>query len=299
MNNAIKTEIEVINTKIGVKRVGNVDYLSITDLARYANGDDPSGVIRNWMSNKNSFEFYGFWEELNNPNFNSVEFHGIKSTEAPYNRFTMTPARWKKDFNAIGIIPSSGRYSDGTYAHPDIAFEFASWLNPEFKVYLIKEFERLRSNEAYQNKIEWHANRALAKANYTIHTDAIKNNLIPTLSESQKKYAYANEADVLNVALFGMTAKEWRDKNPELAKKGNIRDSADLLQLIILNNLENLNAEFIKEGLPQAERLERLNAAARGQINVLAGNRSVANLKLQESKVNSVELHRINQKFLQ
>ncbi|MBR2830813.1 KilA-N domain-containing protein [Candidatus Saccharibacteria bacterium] len=285
MNNIIETEIEVIDTRVGIKRIQNVDYISLTDLARHANGDDPSGVIRNWMSNKNSFEFYGFWEELNNPDFNSVEFHGIKTTEAPYNRFTMTPSRWKKEFNAIGIIPSSGKYSSGTYAHPDIAFEFASWLNPEFKVYLIREFERLRRNEAYNNQIEWHANRALAKANYTIHTDAIKNKLIPTLSDGQIKYIYANEADVLNMALFGMTAKEWREKNPERAKGENIRDSANLLQLIILNNLENLNAEFIKEGIPQSERLERLNAAARDQVRILTKNRSIAELTSKSKQI--------------
>ncbi len=303
MKELIQTEIEVIDTRIRVKRVGDIDFLSLTDLAKYANPEDPSGVIRNWMSNKNSFEFYGFWEELNNPTFNSVEFHGIKTTEAPYNRFTMTPARWRRDFNAIGIIPSSGKYSSGTFAHPDIAFEFASWLNPEFKVYLIREFERLKFNEAYQNKIEWHANRALAKANYTIHTDAIKTNIIPNLSEAQKKFAYANEADVLNVALFGMTAKEWRDNHPDLAKKENIRDSADLLQLIILNNLENLNAAFIKEGFSQSERLIKLNAAARDQIRILSKNRSIENLKLQEDKVNNLrvpknypQLHAVNQK---
>ena len=242
----IKTEINVVNNKIGVMRVGNVDYISITDLAKYANANDPSGVIRNWMSNKNSFAFYSLWEELNNENFNSVESRRIKIDEAPYNRFTMTPNRWKKEFNAIGIIPSSGKYSKGTYAHPDIAFEFASWLSPEFKMYLIKEFERLKQNEAYQQNLEWHANRMLAKANYLIHTDAIKNNIIPNLTEKQKNFVYAEEADVLNVALFGMTAKEWRDNNPILAEKGNIRDYTDILHLLILNNLENINAQLIK-----------------------------------------------------
>ncbi len=274
----VKAEITVIGNAVGVMRVGNVDYISITDLAKYANIDDPSGVIRNWMSNKNSFEFYGLWEELNNENFNSVEFHRIKTTEAPYNRFTMTPSRWKRDFNAIGIIPSSGKYSSGTYAHPDIAFEFASWLSPEFKLYLIKEFERLKSNEAYQYKLDWQANRMIAKAGYVVHTDAIKENIIPTLSESQKHYAYAQEADLLNVALFGKTAKEWRKDNPDLAQHGNIRDNANLLQLIILNNLENINAELIKEGLPQSERLVRLNNAARKQLELLSKNRSVAQL---------------------
>ena len=170
----INTEINVINNKVSIMRVGNVDYISITDLAKYANSEDPSGVIRNWMSNKNSFAFCSLWEELNNENFNSVESHRIKIDEVGYNRFTMIPNRWNKKFNAIGIIPGSGKYSKGTFAHPDIAFEFASWLSPEFKMYLIKEFERLKQNESYQDKIEWHANRVLAKANYLIHTDAIK-----------------------------------------------------------------------------------------------------------------------------
>lgn len=157
----ITTKITVKDNEIGVMRVGEVDYISLTDLAKYTNPFDPSGVIRNWMSNKNSFDYYGLWEEINNPNFNSAGFHGIKITEAPYNRFTMTPYRWQKDFGAIGIKPSAGRYSQGTFAHPDIAFEFASWLSPEFKLYLIREFERLKKNERYHEKLEWHANQIL------------------------------------------------------------------------------------------------------------------------------------------
>jgi hypothetical protein len=176
--NSVKTEIDVIDNKVGIMRVNEVDYISLTDLAKYSNPEDPSGVIRNWMSNKNSFDYYGLWEQINNENFNSVEFHIIKTGEATYNRFTMTPKRWKDKFNAIGIIPSSGKYSIGTYAHPDIAFEFASWLSPEFKLYLIKEFERLKINEAYQNKIEWNVRRIISKGNYRIHTDAIKEKLI-------------------------------------------------------------------------------------------------------------------------
>ena len=275
-----KTKIFVNNNTIRIKRINNVDYISITDLARYANLDDPSGVIRNWMSNKNSFSFYSLWEELNNPNFNSVESHGIKINEVPYNRFTMTPNRWKKEFNAIGIIPSSGKYSDGTYAHPDIAFEFASWLSPEFKLYLITEFERLKADEAYRNQIEWHANRVLAKANYLVHTNAIKNYIVPELTESQKRFVYAEEADVLNVALFGMTAKEWRGQNPDLAKDGNIRDYTDLLHLIILNNLENINAELIELGMPQEERLVRLNNSAKKQIELLKNSISIKELEM-------------------
>ena len=275
----VVTQIDVNSNKVGIMRVNNVDYISLTDLANYANPDDPSGVIRNWMSNQNSFAFYSLWEELNNPDFNSVESHGIKNSEVPYNRFTMTPNRWKKDFNAIGIIPSSGRYSKGTYAHPDIAFEFASWLSPEFKLYLITEFQRLKLIESYSNEIEWRANRILAKANYLIHTDAIKNYIVPELSEKQKKFVYAEEADVLNVALFGMTAKEWREKNPEESKEGNIRDYADLLHLIILNNLENINAELIEMGMKQQERLVRLNNSAKKQIELLQHNENIAKLE--------------------
>ena len=282
----IKTEINVVNNKIGVMRVENVDYISITDLAKYAIDNDPSGVIRNWMSNKNSFAFYSLWEELNNENFNSVESRRIKIDEAPYNRFTMTPNRWKKEFNAIGIIPSSGKYSKGTYAHPDIAFEFASWLSPEFKMYLIKEFERLKQNEAYQQNLEWHANRMLAKANYLIHTDAIKNNIIPNLTEKQKNFVYAEEADVLNVALFGMTAKEWRDNNPILAEKGNIRDYTDILHLLILNNLENINAQLIKSKISQKDRLTILNETAKEQIKILKNNKNIKGLESLENNIN-------------
>ena len=204
----ITTQMNVNNKLVRVMRVDNVDYISLTNLAKYQNENDPSGVIRNWMSNKNSFDFYNLWEELHNENFNSVESHRFKIDEVGYNRFTMTPNRWKKEFNAIGIIPSSGKYSIGTFAHPDIAFEFASWLNVEFKLYLITEFERLKQNESYQNKIDWSVRRELAKTNYRIHTDSIKENIIPILTEKQKLYVYANEADILNVALFGMTAKE-------------------------------------------------------------------------------------------
>ncbi len=212
MKSVLTSELKVKDKLVKVMRVGNTDYISLTDLAKYQNPEDPSGVIRNWMSNKDSFAFYSLWEELNNDNFNSVESHRIKVAEVGYNRFTMTPNRWKKDFNAIGIIPSSGKYSLGTFAHPDIAFEFASWLNVEFKLYLITEFERLKKNEAYQSKIEWSVKRELSKTNYVIHTDSIKEFIVPTLTEKQKQFIYANEADVLNVALFGITAKEWHEK---------------------------------------------------------------------------------------
>ena len=282
----IKTEIVVKEQKIGVLRIDNKEFISLTDLARYVNKDDPSGVIRNWMSNKNSFEFYSLWEEINNPNFNSVESHIIKNEEVPYNRFTMTPKRWKEKFNAIGIVPSSGKYSKGTFAHSDIAFEFASWLSPEFKLYLITEFERLKKNESYQNKIDWHANRILAKVSYVVHTDAIKSIIVPTLTDKQKKFVYAEEADVLNVALFGMTAKEWKENNKKIADKGNIRDYTDLLHLVILNNLENINAELIEMKIPQNERLIRLNNIAKKQMELLKDNKSFNNLEYVENKIN-------------
>ena len=282
-NNLIKTEMNVNNKKIGVMRIGNEEYISLTDLARYANPNDPSGVIRNWMSNKNSFEFYSLWEELNNENFNSVESHRIKVEEVGYNRFTMTPNRWKKVFNAMGIIPSSGKYSAGTFAHSDIALEFASWLSPEFKLYVIKEFERLKRNEAYQEKIEWNASRVLSKANYRIHTDAIKNSIIPNLvTDFQKKLIYPTEADLLNVALFGMTAKAWKEKNPNL--KGNQRDYADIRQLLVLCNIENLNAIMINDNIPQSIRIEKLNKVAIQQLKILENDKN-----LEELKTNSIK----------
>ena len=280
----IKTEMKVKDNLVRVMRVGDIDYISLTDLAKYQNEDDPSGVIRNWMSNKNSFDFYNLWEELHNENFNSVESHRIKIDEVGYNRFTMTPNRWKKDFNAIGIIPSSGKYSIGTFAHPDIAFEFASWLNTEFKLYLITEFERLKQNESYQNKINWSVRRELAKTNYRIHTDSIKENIIPNLTEKQKQYVYANEADILNVALFGKTAKEWKDENPNL--DGNMRDYANILQLVILINLENLNAEMINQGIEQSKRLERLNEVAKKQYEILQDSKGIKKIEnLDNSKL--------------
>lgn len=282
----VQTQMNVNNRQVRVMRVDNVDYISLTDLAKYQNENDPSGVIRNWMSNKNSFDFYNLWEELHNENFNSVESHRIKIDEVGYNRFTMTPNRWKKDFNAIGIIPSSGKYSVGTFAHPDIAFEFASWLNVEFKLYLITEFERLKQNESYQNKVEWSVRRELAKTNYRIHTDSIKEKIVPTLTEKQKLFIYANEADILNVALFGMTAKEWKDKNPSL--DGNMRDYANILQLVILSNLENLNSEMIAQGIEQKIRLERLNHIAKKQYSILQDSKGIKRLEDLEKNDNKI-----------
>jgi len=282
----IKTEIIVKETKVGVMRVGNINYISLTDLAKYQNSSDPSFTVKNWLRRITTIDYIGLWEQINNKDFNLVEFDQIK-TEYGKNSFAMSPTQWIKRTNAIGFVSKGGKYSIGTFAHPDIAFEFASWLSPEFKLYLITEFERLKKNEAYKNKIEWHANRILSKANYIIHTDAIKNNIVPNLTDNQKNLIYAEEADVLNVALFGITAKEWRTQNPELADNGNMRDYTDLLHLIILNNLENINATLIKKGISQKERLITLNEMAKTQIEILSRNKSIKELESLEKKVNN------------
>lgn len=263
----IKTEIKVKDNLIGIMRIGNVDYISLTDLAKFKNDKNPANVIIHWLSNKDTALYVGLWEELNNENFNFTEYREIKINEIGTSSYTMSPKQWIQRTNAIGLISKGGKYSIGTYAHPDLAFEFASWLNVEFKLYLIKEFERLKKNESYQNKVEWSIRRELAKTNYRIHTDSIRENIVPTLTENQKQYVYANEADILNVALFGMTSKEWKDKNPNL--DGNMRDYANVLQLVILVNLENLNAELINQGMVQNKRLERLNEIARKQFDIL------------------------------
>lgn len=274
----IKTEIVVKNQSIGVLTVGNNDYISLTDLARYADSEEPRLPIRDWMRNKEVISYLGLWESINNKNFKGGEFALFKN-EAGSNTFKMSPQKWVRNTDAIGIISKSGRYDGGTYAHPDIAFEFASWLSPEFKLYLIQEFQRLKKNESYQNKIDWHANRLLSKVNYIIQTDSIKENIVPTLTEKQKKFVYADEADLLNTALFGMTAKEWKKNNPNL--KGNIRDYADLLHLVILNNLENINAELIGMNLNQSDRLIKLNKIAKKQMELLKNNET---LKYLENK---------------
>ena len=291
----VKTEINVIDNKIGIMRIGDVDYISLTDLARYADAEEPRLPIRDWMRNKEVISYLGLWESMNNKNFKGGEFATFKN-EAGSNKFKMSPQKWIKETNAIGIVSKSGRYDGGTFAHPDIAFEFASWLSPEFKLYLIKEFERLKRNEMYQQKIEWHANRLLSKLNYVVHTDAVKNYIVPTLTEEQKRFVYAEEADVLNVALFGMTAKEWRQENPKLAKKGNIRDYTDLLHLVILNNLENTNAEFIKLGMSQSERLISSNNSARNQMKILKNNKNVEKLEVLQQQVNKGNKYLIESK---
>ena len=283
--NNIKTQMIVKEQTINVLRINDEEYISLTDLARYADEDEPRLPIRDWMRNKEVISFLGLWETIHNENFKGGEFATFKN-EAGSNKFKMSPQKWIKETNAIGMISKSGRYEGGTFAHSDIALEFASWLSPEFKLYVIQEFQRLKKNESYQNKIDWHANRLLSKVNYLVHTDAIKNTIVPTITEKQKKYVYAEEADILNVALFGLTAKEWRTSNPDIADKGNIRDYTDLLHLVILNNLENINAELIKMEIPQRERLIKLNNIAKKQMNLLKTNKSFDNLQYIENKIN-------------
>ena len=250
------------------------DYISLTDIAKVKDSDNPRYIIQNWMRNRNTIEFLGVWESLYNPNFNRVEFDAFRS-QAGLNSFVMTPQKWIEATAAIGIVSKAGRYG-GTYAHKEIAFEFAAWISVEFKLYLVKEFERLKAEE--MRRFGWDIKRNLAKINYRIHTDAIKENLIPPeLSSKQISLVYASEADVLNMALFGMTAQEWRDSHPEL--KGNIRDHANVSQLVCLANLENLNAVFIGEGMPQAERLAKLNSIAISQMQVLTQDHRIEMLE--------------------
>ena len=257
-------KITVKNTSASVIKVDDFDYISITDIAKYKTSE-PDIVIANWMRNRMTIEYLGLWEILYNPNFKPLEFEGFKK-EAGLNAFTLSPKKWIETTNAMGIISRSGRYG-GTFAHKDIAFKFASWVSVEFELYIIKEFQRLKEQE--QAQLGWSAKRELSKINYHIHTDAIKQNLIPEeLSPARVSQVYANEADVLNVAMFGMTAFEWREAHPDL--KGNIRDYATINELICLSNMENLNAVFIQEGVDQQERLLKLNRIAIQQMRVLA-----------------------------
>ncbi len=282
-NKIIKTKIEVKNNLINVIRINNIDYISLTDLARYKNPEEPGEVIIKWMSNKSSFDFYSLWEELFNENFKVAEFRHFKNDSATQS-FTMSPSRWINLTNAIGFISKRGKYDGGTFAHPDIALEFASWIDPAFKLYLIKEFERLKYNENYQNKVEWSIRRLLTKTNYRIHTDSIKENIVPNLTEKQRKLIYADEADVINVALFGMTAKEWRDNNPNL--KGNIRDYTDVLHLVILSNLEVLNANMIDNKIKQVERLVKLNDIAKKELGILMTDKNIIGINTLDNKDN-------------
>ena len=272
----MKSTIHAKGTEISVVSKGKeADYLSLTDIARYKNPEFPADVVKNWLRTRSTIEFIGLWEELNNPDFKLVEFDQFKN-EAGSNAFVLNPQKWVEKTNAIGITSKSGRYG-GTFAHKDIAFEFASWISAEFKLYIIKDYQRLKSDENSNLSLEWNVSRAISKINYKIHTDAIQENLIPQLvAANHKSFTYASEADLLNVAIFGLTAKEWRDANVTI--KGNIRDSATIQQLIVLSNLESMNAELIKIGQGQKERLVTLNKMAIGQMKALVGNAGVKKL---------------------
>lgn len=257
------------------------DYISLTDIAKYKNSEDPRIVISNWMSSYSTIDFLAVWEEINNERFNRMEFHTVRSEKG---RLVMTPKRWIESTNAIGITSKAGRYG-GTYAHTDIAFEFASWISPEFKLYVIKEYQRLKADESNRLSLDWNLRRELSKVNYKIHTDSIKEYIIPTkLTYIEKNCTYANEADILNLALFGMTAKQWRSKNSD--KKGNIRDYATIDELLVLSNLENYNSIMISQNIPQAVRLRNLNIEAIRQMkNLQNGNRKSLNeIKMIESR---------------
>jgi len=269
-------KIRVLNTAVSFYTKETEDYICLTDIARYKDPERTDYIIQNWLRNRNTIEFLGIWERLNNPDFNPIEFEGFKS-QAGLNSFVLTAKQWIEKTGAIGIISKSGRYG-GTFAHRDIAFEFASWVSVEFKLYLIKEFQRLKSEETAAKKLEWNLQRTLAKINYTIHTDAIKDVLIPPqVNKQRSSIIYATEADVLNVALFGKTAKEWREENP--GKSGNVRDYATLEQLVVLTNLESINSVLIRQELPQGERLVKLNEIAITQMKSLLSSNSIKRLK--------------------
>jgi len=251
------------------------EYISLTDIARYKDAEHTDDIIKNWLRNRNTIELLGFWESIYNPNFKPVEFDGFRK-QAGLNSFVMTPKKWIESTNAIGIVSKSGRYG-GTFAHKDIALEFASWISIEFKLYIIKEFQRLKEDETSQLKLEWNLQRTLSKINYYIHTDAIRDNLIPKeITKQQANFVYADEADLLNVALFGLTAKEWRESNPD--KKGNVRDYASLEQLVVLSNMESINALLIEQGIVPSERLKELNKVAITQMKSLVKNKAIKQL---------------------
>ena len=268
-------KINVKGTEVVIYSKKKEDYISLTDIARHKNPEAPRDIIKNWIRTRSTIEFIGLWEQIHNPDFKQVEFDLFKN-ESGSNAFVLSPQKWIESTNAIGIISKSGRYG-GTFAHQDIAFEFASWISAEFKLYLLKEFQRLKQEEKGREELEWNVSRTLAKVNYQIHTDAIKENLIPeNISKSSRTFIYADEADLLNIALFGKTAKEWRDENPEL--KGNIRDYATLEQLVVLSNMESYNSELIKMQIPSDERLKKLNKIAIDQMRVLIDNKSLKKL---------------------
>ena len=264
-----KNKLIVKDTVIRLIKTNQDDYISLTDIAKYKS-DEPNVVIQNWLRNKNTIEFLGIWEKLNNSNFNPIEFEGVKN-KAGSNAFTLSPTKWINITNAIGIISKSGRYG-GTYAHKDIAFEFASWISPEFKLYIIKEFQRLKEEEFQKQQLGWDIKREFAKMNYKIHTDAIKEHLIDdNLEQKFKTFKYADEADMLNLIIFGKTAKEWRINNPD--KEGNIRDYASVEELVVLSNLESFNAQLIKQGITQQKRFKKLKEIAKEQLLSLLDNK--------------------------
>ncbi len=269
MAGEVNGKINALGVQIGVSSTGTRDdYISLTDIARYKS-DEPNDVIKNWMRNRSTIEFLGVWEELHNASFKPVEFERFKA-EAGANAFTMSPSKWVSTTCAKGLKVKRGRYGGGTYAHVDIAFEFASWVSPEFKLYVIKDYQRLKADEHSKLSLEWSEKRLFTKINYRIHTDAVKENLVPNIKGKGSRFVYATEADVLNVALFGKTAKQWHDDNPDA--RGNLRDEATLHQLIVLANLESMNAQLIKEGRSRQERAEYLNGMAREQLAALAEN---------------------------
>lgn len=271
-------KIDVQGREITIIAKEQVDYISLTDIAKYRNSNAPADVVKNWMRSRSTVEFLGLWEKLNNPDFKLVEFDQFKS-EAGSNYFVLSPQKWIVTTKAIGLISRSGK-NGGTYAHKDIAFEFASWISSEFKLYLIKEFQRLKDDENRRLSLSWNLNRTIARLNYRIHTDAIKEHIIPAIvTKAQAAIMYATEADMLNVALFGQTAKEWREANPQL--EGNMRDYATLEQLLVLANIEGMNAELIHMGLMQSERLNRLNKIAIRQMKVLTKNSIIKKLPQQ------------------
>lgn len=281
-NRPFKGKITAQGTEIMVLSHGtDDDYISLTDIARYKNSEDPNGVVANWLRNRNTVEFLGVWEQLYNPNFKPLEFEGFRK-QAGLNAFTLSPMKWVNATNAVGITVKAGR-GGGTFAHKDIAFEFASWISVEFKLYIIKDYQRLKADENSRISLNWNVNRILAKVNYRIHTDAIRDNLIPPeLTARQQSFVYADEADLLNVALFGQTAAEWRKANPD--KDGNMRDHATIEQLLVLANLENVNALYIGKGMAQEERITELNRLARQQLTQLLENNSVKGMKVLEEK---------------
>jgi hypothetical protein len=271
----------VQKTLISIRQYEKEDFISLTDIARYKDSDRSDYILQNWMRNRETIEFLGLWEKINNEDFNSIEFDGIKN-KSGVNSFILTPKQWINTTNAIGIISKTGRYG-GTYAHKDIAFEFASWISAEFKLFLIKEFQRLKNEEIENKSLEWNLSRSLSKINYKIHTDAIKEHLVPNvLIKEQQKFLYANEADVLNMALFGMTAKQWREINND--KDGNIRDYTTLEQLIVLSNMESVNAELLKQNMLQSDRLMVLNSMAISQMKSLLNNSSIKNIGRDNAK---------------